>query len=352
MVKQKKIAVGISGGVDSAVSAALLKKQGYEVIGVHLYCYDDNPACTADEDRASAVRAARHLGISLKVWDLRREYKKWVIDYFFAEYKAGRTPNPDIACNNEIKFGVFLQKAFKELDVSYIATGHYARIERDKSGYHLLKGVDEGKDQSYFLYGLTQARLEHILFPIGGLTKAKVRKIAGDLELPNKDRPDSQGICFIGPIDVGEFLREQLPTIKGPVANTKGEVIGEHDGAWFFTEGQRRGFHIFKPGLPLYVIKKDISINTLVVGRGTDSKVKTFEVGALHWITGEKLKDGQKTKVRIRHLGDVMDARVKYQDEDILEVALSSATRGVAPGQSAVFYKGDEVLGGGVIAAI
>lgn len=342
--------MGLSGGVDSAVAAAQLLEQGYEVMGVHLYCYDDDPACTADDDRTWAIRVAKHLGIPLKIWDLRKQYKKEVIRYFFDEYQAGRTPNPDIVCNREIKFGIFMEKAFEKLKVDYIATGHYARIKKDKDGFHLLKGVDEGKDQSYFLYILTQKQLEYILFPNGDLIKKDVRELANRLNLPNKDRPDSQGICFIGPIDVGEFLRKNLKAKTGPVVNTKGEVIGEHDGVWFFTEGQRRGFKIFKPSFPLYVVAKDVASNTLIVGRGEESKVEEFSIEEIHWISGNYEPGVLKRKlfVRIRHLGEFLPVRLKMVDDQTANIKIF-VTRGVAPGQSAVIYQGEEVLGGGVI---
>lgn len=397
-MRKEKVAVGISGGVDSAVAAALLKEQGYDVVGVHLYCWDKGPYCTADKDRASALRVAKHLNIPFVVWDLRREYKRKVIDYFFDEYHKGRTPNPDVMCNREIKFGIFLKKALKELEVDKVATGHYARIVRsDKQEaisnkekqiakrrinkpespsnlslitYHLLRGVDETKDQSYFLWILTPEQLEYILFPIGHLTKKEVREKARELKLPCAERPDSQGICFIGPVDVSKFLRENLPIEKGPVVNTKGEVIGEHDGVWFYTEGQRRGFRIFKPSYPLYVIKKDLKTNTLVVGWGKEAEVKEFEVGEVNWISaansptrrvGDFKPDGfflggDKVGVRIRHLGEIMPAILESKDSKPLAIShkpivvtLDSPTRGVAPGQSAVFYCGEEVLGGGVI---
>lgn len=341
---KKRVAVGLSGGVDSAVAAALLKKQGYEVIGVHLYCYDEGPYCTAKEDRVSAVRAAKHLEIPLVVWDLHRQYRAKVIKYFFDEYKAGRTPNPDIVCNREIKFGIFMERALRELRVNYVATGHYARVKGDKNGSHLLRGVDETKDQSYFLYDLAQKQLEHILFPIGDYTKKGVRKIAQELNLPNKTRPDSQGICFIGPVPVAEFLREKLRSKVGSVVNTKGEIIGEHDGAWFFTEGQRHGFRLFNSaGLPLYVVGKNITTNTLVVGRGEEAQVKEFEVEKPHWIGSES--KSKRVGVRIRHLGEIFTAKMNGR-----EVVLKEPVFGVAPGQSAVFYRGEKVLGGGVIA--
>ena len=348
--KKLKVAIGISGGVDSAVTAALLKEKGYEVVGVHLYCYDEGPYCTAQEDRTSAVRVADHLGIPLKVWDLRKQYKDKVIRYFFSEYKAGRTPNPDVMCNREIKFGLFLEKALKELKVDYVATGHYAQIKKGKEGYQLLQGVDKSKDQSYFLYTLGQKQLGHILFPIGDLTKKQVREEAKKLNLPNKSRPDSQGICFVGPINVSRFLRENIPPKKGPVVTSEGQVIGEHDGIWFFTEGQRHGFRVFKPGLPLYVISKDVKTNTLVVERGPQSQINKFSVENLSYINlhyKTRILEGG-IKVRIRHLGDLLPATAKKEKNQIL-VKLVKPISGVAPGQSAVFYQGQEVLGGGVI---
>ena len=372
------------------MAAALLKKQGYEVVGVHLYCYDEGPYCTAPEDRKMAVRIAKHLEIPLLVWDLRREYKDKVIKYFFAEYKAGRTPNPDVVCNREIKFGLFMEKARRELKVDYVATGHYARIGRyndtkiqrynEEEGkkenpyidvsskperramYRLYRGIDESKDQSYFLYTLTQKQLEHILFPIGNYRKDAVRKMAKELGLPNYERRDSTGVCFIGPVPIAKFLREHLPSKTGPVVNAKGEVIGEHDGVWFFTEGQRHGFSA-KGGsasggkliLPLYVIGKDVATNTLIVGRGEESKAKKFLVENPHWIS--ELRDTMKMRVevRIRHLGKLMPATLESIDSKPLAtchnllVTLAEPAFGVAPGQSAVFYRRGEVLGGGII---
>ena len=346
--KPIRVAVGLSGGVDSAVAAALLKKQGYEVIGVHLFCYDEGPYCTAPEDRKMAVRVAAHLKIPILVWDLHRQYRSKVIRYFFDEYKAGRTPNPDVVCNREIKFGIFMEKALRDLKVDHVATGHYARIKEDKDGFHLLRGVDESKDQSYFLYQLSQKQLEQIMFPIGGYTKKEVREIAQELNLPNKTRPDSQGICFIGPVPVAKFLRERLPAKSGPVVDSKGEIIGEHDGVWFFTEGQRHGFRLFKTtGLPLYVIGKDVKKNILTVGRGGEARVRQFEIEKPHWIG----KLGDIKNVRIRHLGEILSAKLTG-----LKVTLKEPIFGVAPGQSAVFYGStgsprvaEEVLGGGVI---
>ncbi len=343
------MAVGVSGGVDSAVAAALLKQQGYDVIGVHLYCYDEGPYCTAKEDRVSAVRVAKHLEIPLLVWDLRREYQEKVISYFFEEYQAGRTPNPDVVCNREIKFGIFMKKALKDLRVDYIATGHYARIRRDRDGFHLLRGADESKDQSYFLYGLNERQLEHILFPVGEFRKATVRSLARKFGLPNYSRRESMGVCFIGPIPIAKFLRQNLPIRRGAVVNTKGEVVGEHDGAWFFTEGQRHGFKIFNPtGLPLYVVGKDVPSNTLVVGRGKEAEVREFLIGEPHWISRSyRTSKLPGLQVRIRHLGELLPARLLGR-----RVVLREPVFGVAPGQSAVFYKQNEVLGGAIIKSL
>jgi len=348
MEKKIKVAVGISGGVDSAVAAALLKEQGYEVTGAHLYCWDKGPYCTADKDRASALRVAKHLDIPFVVWDLRKEYKRKVIDYFFDEYRKGRTPNPDVMCNREIKFGIFMEKALKELKVDKVATGHYVRLKDGR----FLRGVDETKDQSYFLWILTPKQLEYILFPIGQMTKKEVRAKARELNLPCAERPDSQGICFIGPVNVAKFLREYLPIEPGPVVNTKGEVIGEHDGAWFYTEGQRRGFRITKPSYPLYVIKKDLKENTLVVGRGKEAEVKEFKVGEINWISDKPTAKSSKVGVRIRHLGEIVSAKIQAKNGKSIGVKLNRSTHGIAPGQSAVFYQKDEVLGGGVIGRI
>ncbi len=233
-----KVAIGLSGGVDSAVSAALLQKQGHDVLAVFLWCYQSkNFPSTTDQDRAMAVRVADHLHIPIKIIDLRRDYRRSVVDYFFQEYKAGRTPNPDVMCNKEIKFGLFYQQMIEKEKYDYVATGHYARIKRDlrNKTYDLRKGIDEGKDQSYFLYTLKESQLEHIMFPVGGYKKEQVRKMAQEFKLPNAKRPDSQGICFIGEVNVKKFLRTKLKPKKGLVISPNGDVIGEHEGVWFYT---------------------------------------------------------------------------------------------------------------------
>lgn len=358
-----RVAVAMSGGVDSSVAAALLKDAGYDIVGVFLTCWSKGIGCSTETDRMDALRVAVKLGIPFRVFNFEKEYKERVIDRFFEAYKKGLTPNPDIWCNEEIKFGLFLEKALSELKVDCIATGHYARIKLKTQNsklktLHLLMGVDKNKDQSYFLYRLTKFQLSKTLFPIGSLTKQLVREIAKEKGLHNAEKPDSQGICFIGNINVNEFLKRRLPIKQGEVVRTNDEVIGVHDGVWFYTIGQRHGFKINKyQGQPLYVIEKDVKNNRLIVGRGKESEVKSFAMGDLHWIYenekparpagGLKIKN-EKLRVRIRHLGELMPCRLETGDSEA-QVELENPTRGVAPGQHAVFYQGEEVLGGGVI---
>ena len=345
-----RVAVGLSGGVDSAVSAHLLKEQGYDVTGVYMQCWDSKAdGCRADEDRAEALKVAEHLGIPFKHLDFIKEYKAKVIDYFYCEYEAGRTPNPDVLCNKEIKFGMFLDWAL-ENGFEKVATGHYARVENSAGGYSLLKGVDETKDQSYFLYLLGQEQLSKTIFPVGEMTKAEVRKLAKSSKLPNSDRPDSVGICFIGEVDIRDFLKKKIKTSPGNVVNKSGEIIGKHDGIPFYTIGQRHGFSVEKyHGLPLYVIGKNVAKNELIVGFAVEGQRDSFEVSGLHWI-GEPPDRSFECDVRIRHLGELYPASCILVDDKV-QVRLADKTFGVAPGQSSVFYDEDIVLGGGVISS-
>lgn len=355
--EKKKIAVGLSGGVDSSVAALLLKEKGHDVTGVYLKCYEhDAQGCASDEDRVSAVTTCSQLEIKFAYQNYIKEYKGAVIDYFFSEYKKGRTPNPDIICNTDIKFGLFLDWAIKN-GYDYIATGHYAGVERDEDGkYRLLQGKDESKDQSYFLYRLDQKQLSKTLFPLEGMTKEQVRSKAKKAGLKTYNRPDSQGICFIGEVDIREFLEKRIKPKKGKVIHLNGEEVGTHDGVWFYTIGQRRGFEITRYfGLPLYVVDKNVKKNELIVGFAKDVLKKEFVVEDLHWISGESPEDLENKgelscQVRIRHLGKIHDANLTIHDNNRLKVIMDSPSFGVAPGQSAVFYNNRNVLGGGIIA--
>lgn len=372
---RKKVVVGLSGGVDSAVVAALLVSAGYDVTGVFLECWPPDAKamggkCRADEDRKDALSVALKLKIPFKVLDFRKQYKKTVVDYFYDEYKAGRTPNPDVMCNKEIKFGLFYDWAMKN-DFDFVATGHYARIVRNTrktqrtrlsddqiirdsdpptlrpsefsefSGYNLCIPEDKHKDQTYFLYRLRLEQLEHILFPLADVTKVEVRKEAKKRGLPVADKPDSQGICFIGEVNIQEFLRQRLSVKIGEVVDTKGQVVGEHDGVWFYTVGQRHGFRTSGGRPPLYVIEKNVKNNRLVVGFGSETYTTEFKIDDIHWMQQPKTK---KLLVRIRHLGKLVECSL----EDGW-VELSEPQRGVAPGQSAVFYDRNVVLGGGIV---
>lgn len=355
----KKIALGMSGGVDSSLSAKLLVEAGYEVIGVYLECWRA-PGCRTDQDRKDALSVALELNIPFTVLDFKEEYKQRVVEHFFQEYEAGRTPNPDVMCNKEIKFGMFFEWAM-EHSFDAIATGHYAQIGQlaaDTSTQHcLVSSTDDWKDQTYFLYRMTQQHLSHTLFPIGHLTKKEVRTLAAEKGIPVAQKKDSVGICFIGDINVHEFLKERLGEKPGKVIDTKGRVIGEHKGLWFYTVGQRHGFTIFPKTIttneageridhhnipPFYVIGKDAAQNQLVVGFGRETYQSSFGIYDLHWSVPElitTLQDKHPSQlellVRIRHTGQLHPCTV---DLDTLRVVLREPIQGIAEGQSAVFY--------------
>lgn len=358
-ILSEKVAVGLSGGVDSSVAAYLLKEQGYDVTGVFIQCWDAKAdGCSSEEDRNDAVKVAAKLGIKLITLDFVKEYKANVIEYFYAEYKAGRTPNPDVMCNKEIKFGMFYDWAMNK-GFDFVATGHYAGVLNSKgSQYKLLKGKDKGKDQSYFLYLLTSEKLKKIKFPLWEMKKNDVRKLAKKIGFANSDKPDSMGICFIGKVDIKEFLKKRIDLHEGNVVDIKGEVLGKHDGVEFYTIGQRHGFRLTKyVGLPLYVVDKNVKKNELVVGYVKEVVKDRFLVEAPHFMGGSLPKFPLECEVRIRHLGSMNKCVVSEKkkrgsiDDSIiaLDVKLTNPIFGVAPGQSAVFYKKDVVLGGGVI---
>ncbi len=356
MNKTKKVFVGVSGGVDSSVSLALLKEQGFDVTGVFLKVwYPDFMPCDWKEERLSAMRVCATLNVPFITLDCEKEYKQEVVDYMIREYREGRVPNPDVFCNKYVKFGVFLNKA-KEMGADFVATGHYAQnIEKD-GVFNLTESVDKEKDQSYFLYTLNQDQLKHIMFPVGHLTKPEVRKLAESFKLPTATKKDSQGLCFMGNIDIKEFLSHFIEAKRGDVLNTLGEVIGFHEGSQFLTIGQRHGFTITKksPEDPrFFVIKKDLEKNTVTVASKeleieTVNNIKGFEIKNLHFCSGQEMQFPYKTSVRIRYRQEKVSCVIN-KDGDIYNIEFQTPQSAIAVGQSAVFYDDEVCLGGGII---
>ena len=349
--------MGLSGGVDSAVSAALLKKEGYDVTGVFIKAWTPpGYPCNWKEDRRSAMRVAVILDIPFITLDLEKDYKKEVVDYMIAEYKKGGTPNPDVMCNKEIKFGHFLKFALKN-GADFVATGHYARCptsdvwqtKHPMLGYQLFEGKDKNKDQSYFLWTLTQEQLKHILFPIGHLQKEEVRKLAKKFGLPQATRKDSQGLCFLGKIDMKDFLSRYIFQKRGDVLNEKGEVIGYHNSALFFTIGERHGFIITKKSdgkSPLYVVSKNVEKNTITVASkhfGRSSKMLSKEVKLKNINLIRKIPS-KNLLCRIRYRQEKIPCKIEKN-----KVIFDKPQMSVSPGQSLVLYDGEICLGGGII---
>lgn len=337
-----KVYVGMSGGVDSSLTAALLVEAGHDVTGVYMKNWtQDLPGmrCPWADDLADAKRVAVHLGIDFKVFDFEKEYKQKVVDYMIEEYRLGRTPNPDIMCNQEIKFKLFLETALED-GAEYVATGHYARTE----GGRLLLAEDANKDQTYFLYRVTKAALEKTLFPLGGYTKPEVRKMAEERGLATAAKKDSVGICFVGQVGMREFLGNYVDTTPGDIIDRKtGKKIGTHDGAIFYTLGQRHGLDV-GGGLPYYVVGKDMDKNEVYVSTDlNDTNLWQTEVAldSLHWI--DAAYEGE-CLVRVRHRAPLVSASIKA---DVL--TLHDSVRAITAGQSIVIYRGDECLGGGIV---
>lgn len=350
-VLHSKIAVAMSGGVDSSTTAALLKEAGIEVLGIYMKNWSDPRDCSGSDDRADALHVASKLGIPFHVFDLEKEYKEKVINYFYEGYAQGLTPNPDVMCNKEIKFKIFLEKAMN-LGADYIATGHYARVRRniEAAKFELLSGVDPTKDQSYFLYTLGQKQLSKILFPLGNLRKTEVRKIAKELDLPVYNKKDSQGICFVGEVNIKEFLSRRLSAKPGEIVDLKGRVLGKHNGAYFYTLGQREGLGI-GGGIPYYVIEKKIAENKLVVAPiNQEKKLYSRALFAQDpcWVSGSEPLLPLKTYARIRHLQPLQRVTLS-KAAGLIGVVFGEEQRAISPGQSVVFYENEKVLGGGII---
>ncbi len=351
-----RVIVGISGGVDSSVAAWRLKEQGFDVIGLFMKNWeedDDDKYCGAAEDLEIVEEVCERIGIQLRTVNFSHEYWERVFEIFLNEYRAGRTPNPDILCNREIKFREFLEFS-TDLGADFIATGHYARIQRDGALTQLLKGADIEKDQSYFLHQVPQSALTHTLFPVGDLQKSEVRAEARSLGLPNSERKDSTGICFIGERRFKEFLGRYLPQEAGEIRTLDDESVGQHDGLWFYTLGQRHGLNIGGPGAPWYVTAKDMSTNVLYVVQGHNHPallrhaVKAIEP---HWISGCPPVAPLYCSAKIRYRQTDQPCRLVYQTADSIQVSFPKAQRAVTPGQSLVLYTDNIVLGGATICA-
>lgn len=355
-----RVVVGMSGGVDSSVVAYLLKQEGYDVVGVFMKNWDekkDSGVCTVTEDYEDVAKVANKIGIPYYSVNFEKEYWDRVFTYFLDEYKRGRTPNPDVMCNPEIKFNAFLDYALK-LDADYIAMGHYAQTRRDPDGtVHLLRGADPNKDQTYFLSQLTQHHLERALFPIGGMLKSKVRQIAEEAGLATAHKKDSTGVCFIGERNFGKFLSEFLPAQPGKIMTFDGEVKGEHHGLMNYTIGQRRGLGIGGNGTsnePWFVVGKDLSKNILYVGQGYNNEglfADKLDASKLNFIAPIDNRGDEfhcTAKIRYRQKDDGVTVRFNA-DHTKVDVLFDNPTRAVTPGQEVVFYDGEECLGSGTI---
>ena len=348
-----KIFVGLSGGVDSAVAAALLVRQGYEVTGIFMqnWSADFAGCCNLERDVADARAVASQLRIPFYVWNFEREYKDKVLSYFFAAYEAGRTPNPDVMCNREIKFKLFLDRALK-LGADKIATGHYARITQDAQGCHLLKNLDESKDQSYFLCALGQQELSHAIFPLGDFKKTEVRKLAVEFKLPTATKKDSQGICFVGQIDIRKFLQANIKAVPGQIVNPQGEVLGEHEGLAFYTIGQRKDIGNL-PGGPYYVVAKNLVNQALVISADPhDSLLWRSQclLADLSW-TNQEINLPGEYEVVIRYHHAPVKAKLEKVAEAV-KISFVEPQRAITLGQLAAIFSGDELVGAGVIAEV
>ncbi len=353
-----KVMLGVSGGVDSSVSALLLKQAGFEVSGLFMQNWDedDNGECRAEEDRKDALAVCGKLGIPFYSRNFAKTYWSEVFAHFLAEYRAGRTPNPDVLCNREIKFKTFLDEA-RALGAERIATGHYAQVRERDGQFQLVRGADAGKDQTYFLHQLGQTQLAATLFPIGHLPKAQVRELALAAGLGTARKKDSTGICFIGERDFRDFLSQYIPAQPGAIRSVDGQDVGRHAGVFYYTLGQREGLQIGgvrgRPAAPWFVVGKDIARNLLYVDQGIDSDwlhSRRLRSETAHWISGTAPGDEFRCTAKTRYRQQDVDCTVQVLADGTLDVAFDAPQRAVTPGQSLVLYRGDVCLGGAVIA--
>ncbi len=349
--KKPKVLLGMSGGVDSSVSAALLLEAGYEVIGAFMKNWSDartEEDCEFEEcgwrtERRDAMRVAAKLGIPFVTFDFEKEYRRDVIEQMYREFEAGRTPNPDVMCNKYVKFDLFVKEADK-LGCDFVATGHYARIVDGR----ILAGSDANKDQTYFLWAIPPSVLPRVLFPIGELTKPEVRAKARELGLPVADKKDSVGICFVGEVDMRAFLKSRIPSQPGNVVTTTGEIVGRHEGLPFYTIGQREGLSI-GGGTPYYLVEKRVATNELVVSSNFEQALFKKELTATHLNWFKKPSVPHACQARIRYRQPLAECVITALDSERARVEFKEPQRAVTPGQSIVFYEGEEMIGGGII---
>lgn len=352
--KDTRVVVGMSGGVDSSVAALILKEQGYDVIGIFMKNWDDtdeNGVCTATEDYEDVIRVCNQIGIPYYAVNFEKQYWDKVFTYFLDEYKAGRTPNPDVMCNKEIKFKAFLEHAMN-LGADYLATGHYARVEDRDGERKMLRGLDENKDQTYFLNQLSQSQIEKVLFPIGNLEKPRVRELAREANLATATKKDSTGICFIGERNFKEFLGNYLPAQPGNMETMEGEIKGKHDGLMYYTIGQRQGLGIGGSGEPWFVVGKDLERNVLLVEQGFHNELLYSD--SITAVNVSFVSDRPKPKTfectaKFRYRQPDNAVTVELQEDGTAKVLFKEPIRAVTPGQAVVFYDGEECLGGGTI---
>jgi len=346
---RKKVIVAMSGGVDSSVSAMLLKKRGFDVTGIFMKCWSaEDPFgenCSSSDDERMARLAAAKIGIPFYSVNFIKEYKEKVVEYLVHGYRSGITPNPDVMCNKEIKFGLFYERAM-ELGADYVATGHYAQIVQDGEQYKILAGKDPDKDQSYFLSFINPELLPKILFPIGGYKKTEVRKMARQFGLPNADRKDSQGVCFVGKIDFADFLKQYIPLKPGNIVDMDGTVLGKHEGAYYYTIGQRKGIGL--SGGPYYVVDTDLRKNLVIVSKNKDDLMKKeVDIKSLNWFS-KPYSDKVQASIRYRQKPAPGIFHIDKSGK-AGRLIFNEPQRAITPGQLAVIYQDDQMLAGGII---